>query len=729
MRFLTFVFLLFPVSVIFAQQQHITYSSGQMTPEGRSRNYFEEAYKELEAMLEGRDSLDYERAVFLTENAYWDNQIVYSDFQNLLDLHTERIRKAANAIKEANRHTYESLKMFEKKNFHPLIANAAIYQYLTSPRILIRDNRIATAVPFRYSHDDPYGTDDWTNSQIMSLLNPYRREGNCYAWTALFKIFSERLKSEAYISTAPHHVYIQHKDIKGGFYNVELPTRTFPGDGTIETLTYTTREGIMSGIAMRKLTLKESIGLCLIYLAKGYEYKFGESDAYFSLRCSNLALKHDSLNLNAMLLKAGVMEESLVNYMKKKHIEAPEQLREIAEIKDVFSQYEKWINRLNALGYREIPSDVQDILLAKAKGEPIAAYKDRTPDAFPGLDVQDMRYITLSNGLFDEVHVKQKYMSYGRTILNTETGKISEIVKEDSLRRYRVDPVVFALSVDPLAHKMPFWSPYAAFGNNPIIANDPDGKKPEVKITSSEDGKSVTITVINKLYVVRERQEMASDATGSFPVSDLDISMGLRGGTIQVGDVTATVEFKPEINYVGSEAEAKRMIDANKGIGVIIHEHADNGRAMFYSDNQGYDHIDYYSKGFGDGYDTHESLSLTMAHELGHDLGYGDKYAEVKGFVGTVTVKLFVNSLMGDAWGPLTDFELAIMAHDVLHDKENLAKTGRPVNMESDMLPKGIVVDAVGYKQDDKKDGGSYKKVESKIKMTDYGTKGKEVKK
>lgn len=725
MRFLTFVFLLIPVSAIFAQQQHISHYSGQMTLEGRSRNYFEEAYKELEAMLEGRDSLDYERAVFLTENAYWDNQIAYSDFQNLLDLHTERIRKSASTIKEKNQHKYDSLKRYEKKNFHPLIANAAIYHYLTSPQLVVSDNNtIKIETLFRYSQYDPYGTDDWTNSQVLSLLNPTRREGNCYAWTALFKIFSERLKSEAFISTAPHHVYIQHKDIKGGFYNVELPTRTFPGDGTIETLTYTTREGIMSGIAMRRLNLKESIGLCLIYLAKGYEYKFGESDAYFSLRCSNLALKHDSLNLNAMLLKAGVMEERLVRYMKEKHIEASEQLREIAEIKDVFSQYEKWINRLNALGYREIPSDVQDILLAKARGEEISTYKDRTPEAFPDLDVQDVTYITLSNGLFDEVHVKQKYMSYGRTVLDTETGKISEIVKEDSLRRYKVDPVVFALSVDPLAHKMPFWSPYAAFGNNPIIANDPDGKKPEVKITSSEDGKSVTITVINKLYVVRERQEMASDATGSFPVSDLDISMGLRGGTIQVGDVTATVEFKPEINYVGSEAEAKRMIDSNKGIGVIVHEYADNGRAMFYSDNEGYDHVDYFSKGFKNWTNTLESMSLTVAHELAHDIGYADKYLDVKGFWGSVTVKLFVNSLTGDATGPLTDFELAILAHDVLHDKENLEKTGRPVNMKNDTMPIGTEVEGVG----DRKGGKTYNEVSSKFKVTGYGQKGKEVK-
>jgi len=529
MRFLMFVFLFFPVSAIFAQQQHISHYSGQMTPEGRSRNYFEEAYKELEGMLEGRDSLDYERAVFLTENAYWDNQIAYSDFKNLLDVHTERIIKAANAIKEANRHTYESLKMFEKKNFSLLVSNAAIYQYLTSPRIIIRDNRITAAAPFRYSHDDPYGTDDWTNSQVLSLLNPTRREGNCYAWTALFKIFSERLKSEACISTAPHHVYIQHKDIKGGFYNVELPTRTFPGDGTIETLTYTTREGIMSGIAMRKLNLKESIGLCLIYLAKGYEYKFGESDAYFSLRCSNLALKHDSLNLNAMLLKAGVMEERLVRYMKEKHIEAPEQLREIAEIKDVFSQYEKWINRLNALGYRQIPSDVQDILLAKARGEEIATYKDRTPDAFPDLDVQDVRYITLSNGLFDEVHVRQKYMHYGRTILDTETGKISELVKEDSLRRYKVDPVVFALSIDPLARKYPMWSPYSAFANNPIRYKDDDGREPIDPRTGKPYNISLSTAVVYsindnkpKFEPVRDKELFARTQRGDFDLKWYD---------------------------------------------------------------------------------------------------------------------------------------------------------------------------------------------------------------
>jgi len=466
------------VNITLAQQRHISYSKGESTPDEITKNYFELAYKEIKSMLEGKDSLNYERAVFITENAYWDNKIDYRDFQSIIDFHTKKISRIAQIIKEANQDKYATLRIYEKKMFDLLAANAAIHQYMTGSSRFVIDSQVYIQAPLHYSKYDPYGTENWTNSQVFSLLSPYREAGNCYAWVTLFKIYSERLKSDAYISTAPHHVYIQHRDIRGGFHNVELSTNTFPGDGTIETLTYTTREGLKNRIAMRRLNLKESITLCLIYLAKGYEYKYGEKDADFSLRCSNLALKHDSLSLNAMLLKANVMEEILIKYMNRQKIEDVGKLGTVPETKDLFCRYEKWIAQLSKLGYREIPSDVQDILLAKAKGEIITNYKDRTPDPFPSLDVEDVRSYTLSAGMFDEEHRPQKFMQYGRTILDTETGRITKIIKVDSATGYKVDPVVFALSIDPLASKYPMWSPYSAFANNPVRYTDTDGREP-----------------------------------------------------------------------------------------------------------------------------------------------------------------------------------------------------------------------------------------------------------
>lgn len=42
---------------------------------------------EMDSMLSGKKPLDYERAVFITENAYHNNYFSYTDFQKKLDNH------------------------------------------------------------------------------------------------------------------------------------------------------------------------------------------------------------------------------------------------------------------------------------------------------------------------------------------------------------------------------------------------------------------------------------------------------------------------------------------------------------------------------------------------------------------------------------------------------------------------------------------------------------------
>ena len=324
---------------------------------------------------------------------------------------------------------------------------------------------------------DPLGTINCANSQVLNLLE--NNIGNCYAQTSLYKIFSERFNSGADICTAPGHVFISHKDLNGINYNVELATHSFPGAGSIMTLTYTPVDAVRHGIAMRELDLKKSVALCLVYLAKDYEHKFKNKTDDFLMQCAEATLQYDSLNLNAMLLKAEVLEEAILNKNKT-----------IAQLQTdkQFKQYENLIVSLFNNGYREMPLDMKNLIVNRLQKDSMGfIMTDHTPKGFQSINPSDDRYATLSNGIFDEVHEPKLIEQYNHTLLNTQTRKISKFVASDTLyNKYNFDPVVFAWCIDPLAAKYPYLSPYVAFADNPILFFDNDGRKIFIEIKSQD---------------------------------------------------------------------------------------------------------------------------------------------------------------------------------------------------------------------------------------------------
>lgn len=439
----------------------------------QEKSCFYSAKQELSDMLGGKIPLSYERAVFLTENAYWGNIVDYSLFKNLLDFHTENIKKLVEANRDYSKQNFKPTMIEsegEKKlKYEKALANRAIFSYMTDTAFFMIDSSLVFYhLPYKYSSNDPLGTIKWKNSQIFNLLDSH--EGNCYALTSLYKIFSERLKTEANICTAPGHIYIRHADQKGILYNVELATRAFPGTGSIETLTYTTDEATKNNISLRTLDLKQSVALCLVYLAKGFEYKFKIKDDGFMLHCAELALRYDSLNLNAMLLKSEVLEEKIIKSKKA--------ITQLQGDKD-FKQHEKLIARLYQLGYREMPIEMKNIVISRLRNDSIPIIvRDQTPQPFQNLAVTDSRYATLSWGLFDEIHEEKPFEKYQRTVFDTKKKKITNFVPEDTTyNKYPIDMVVFAWGIDPLARKYPSISPYVGLGDNPILFVDKDGQK------------------------------------------------------------------------------------------------------------------------------------------------------------------------------------------------------------------------------------------------------------
>ena len=165
------------------------------------------------------------------------------------------------------------------------------------------------------------------------------------------------MDSEAYLSTAPNHMYIQHKDKKGDWFNVELTSGTFPLDGWIRSSTYITHDAIVNGLYMRDLNLKESVVICLVDLAKGYERKFGKGDD-FIFDCVNLALKYDTLNINARLMRAEILKDRYRKYVNQNSQSFDTDIVKLNTAHALQEVMKSEYFKIADLGYREMPENM-----------------------------------------------------------------------------------------------------------------------------------------------------------------------------------------------------------------------------------------------------------------------------------------------------------------------------------------------------------------------------------
>jgi RHS repeat-associated protein len=169
------------------------------------------------------------------------------------------------------------------------------------------------------------------------------------------------------------------------------------------------------------------------------------------------------------------------------------------------------------------------------------------------------------------------------------------------------------LSVDPLASKFPWQSPYCAMDNNPILKNDPTGASGEVTINKQ----SKTITVSANLIFYGEA---ASPALAKQTAADVqNLWNGAKGKTTIDG-----VEYNVQFNIKGEYRDAYGPIDATmfyfeKGFNddvknnfIEVKYKVDGGVSnMIQGGNEGTFQLD----------NINGTGTTTEAHEFGHSLG------------------------------------------------------------------------------------------------------------
>lgn len=292
---------------------------------------YESAFSEIEKMLATDSTLNFRKAVFIVENAYCNNQLDESTFNRVLTIYASLCQNLAST----------KLVEYDKEDKQSVNRHAAIFKLMTDTiPIYLTDMMMFKHPPFEYNFDDYAGKFDWRNTFVTTLLDTHK--GNCHSLPILYKLISDAMGEKAWLSLAPNHFYIKTRNKELGWYNTELTSGQFPSDAWLKSSGYIHLNAIKNGIYMDTLSMRNSVALCLVDLAQGYQYKYRYTHVLeFVLKCCDTALTYFPNYINALLLKA----ETLLKLYQKSEVKNEEAFRIIEEL---YAQ-------IHQLGYRKMP--------------------------------------------------------------------------------------------------------------------------------------------------------------------------------------------------------------------------------------------------------------------------------------------------------------------------------------------------------------------------------------
>ena len=216
---------------------------------------FRNALSEINEMLIGKMPLDLKRATFIVENAYFENQLDFAQFEKSIQ----------NAIDICN------LKMseYELNKRTDLAINFTIFDYITDTLSVNLPSQEKELIhyPIKYDFNDYMGAENWSNMFVSKLMAT--NSGQCHSMPLFYLILAQELGAESYLTFSPNHSFVRFKSENGDWYNAELTCGAIISDAAILESGYVKAEAIKSGIYMDTLSQHETVACLLNTLAKG----------------------------------------------------------------------------------------------------------------------------------------------------------------------------------------------------------------------------------------------------------------------------------------------------------------------------------------------------------------------------------------------------------------------------------------------------------------------------
>ncbi len=308
---------------------------------------YKNALVSLTEMLQDTTKIDFKKAVMTVENAYLYGTLDTLAFNDDIS----RLKSLAEAI-----YTNRTL-LYQERDSLEVKKSAALFAVITDTiSFYSNDGELYKYIPFTYDFEDIWGRKNWQNMFVSKLLET--RKGNCHSLPYLYKILAKEIGVEAHLALAPNHVYIKQKNRKDGWYNTELTTGIFPNDSWLMASGYIHLDAIANKLYMEALNDRQSIAMCMIDLAEGYNRAFEANDGSFTLEACEIALQYYPHYINGRILRAETIKRILEQKIEKEHGEFSEKIRENQEYKEVFLAMQNEYAQIHHAGYRRMPEEM-----------------------------------------------------------------------------------------------------------------------------------------------------------------------------------------------------------------------------------------------------------------------------------------------------------------------------------------------------------------------------------
>jgi len=309
---------------------------------------YHEAYEELRSMLDGEVPLDLKKAIFSVENAYFNGQGSFDNF----DAQIKELAELASA--------HIDQQGWDRSN--PMTPLLALHQ-LFADTLAIEQPGLEEEVvhyPITYDFEDYRGQEEFSNLFVSKVLAT--GTGQCYSMPQLYLLLAQELGGEAWLSFSPDHSFIKFKDESDHWYNLELTNGNVVSESWMMASGYMTTESIQNDIYLDTLSLKETIATKMIDLAIGFGNKYGYDD--FVLQASEKGLEYHPENIPGMITKANYYADLVRHVVDQMGTPTNDEYLADPYARSILVMRERMYNLIDNSGYRTMPDEAYEKWLA-----------------------------------------------------------------------------------------------------------------------------------------------------------------------------------------------------------------------------------------------------------------------------------------------------------------------------------------------------------------------------